>query len=361
MKKIRLMDSDKDFKKWGVNPDSIETWEEQRRTDDSAGTWEWWYFDGIMDDGSKIVIQFFTKTNEAVRGTVGAPNLAIKITTPAGVKYEEHQHFSLDEVKYTDGKCDVRFGKSRFVGDFKDYEIYVEPVNGLGADLKIHSVSKPYRPGTAYFEIGDKYYTWLCAMPKGEVSGTITIGGKKVAVRGAGYHDHQWGTMNLLQIWNHWLWSRQSFNDYIILVFDMTAQRKLGAQRFPIVFIEDKNGNIIFESNKDVKYDLVDTYVDEESGKIYPKKCRYKFEKENMEVIYTLTEEDILENTTMQKAMPLKTRLALKAMGLSPSYARYSGNGELIIKKDKKVEFEQNGELIYEFMYPGKEEFTKFI
>lgn len=361
MKKIRLMDTIEDYKKLGVNPDFIERWEEQRRTDDSKGTWEWWYFDGIMNDGSKIVIQFFTKTNEAVSGSIGAPNLAIKITTPDGVKYEEHPHFSLDETTYGKGKCDVHFGKNKFVGDFKDYEIHVEPVNGLGADLKIHSVSQPYRPGTAYFEIGDKYYTWLCAMPKGEVTGTITVNGEEIDVCGTGYHDHQWGTMNLLQIWNHWLWSRQSFNDYSILVFDMTAQRKLGSKRFPIMFIEDKDGRIIFESHNNVKYDLLESYVDDESGKVYPKSSRYEFENDDKKVVYTITEEAILENTTMGKAMPLKTRIALKAIGLNPSYARYSGTGTLIISEKVNDEFERSGELIFEFMYPGKEDFTKFL
>lgn len=358
---VRMMDTAEDYRKLGINPDRIEMWEEQRRTDDSKGTWEWWYFDGIMDDGMKVVIQFFTKTNEAISGTVGVPNLSIKITRADGTKYEEHPHFPVETAVYGEGKCDVHFGNNKVIGDFKDYEIHVDPVNGLGADLQVHSLSQPYRPGTAYFEIGDKYYTWLCAMPKGEVTGTILIDGQKVAVSGAAYHDHQWGTMNLLQIWNHWLWSRQSFDDYSIMVFDMTAQRKLGAKRFPITFVEDKDGNIVFESHKEVKYDLIDSYTDEESGKVYPKTCRYTFEKESAKIVYEIKEKEILENTTMGKAMPLKTRAALKARDLNPSYVRYVGIGELSMQGVAEDEIRDSGELIYEFMYPGMEDFRKFL
>ncbi|MDO4285414.1 MAG: lipocalin-like domain-containing protein [Eubacteriales bacterium] len=359
MSNVRLMDTPEDYKKLGVNPDQIEMWEEQRRSDDSEGSWEWWYFDGIMDDKTKIVIQFFTKTNEAIRGNVGAPNLAIKITMPDGKHYEEHPHFPVETAVYGKGKCDVHFGNNKFVGDFNHYEIHVDETNGIGADLKIQSHAKPYRPGTAYFEIGDKYYTWLCAMPKGTADGTITINGETIPVHGGCYHDHQWGTMNLLQIWNHWLWSRQSFDDCSIMVFDMISQKKLGGERFPIVFIQDKDGNIIFENHKDVKYDLIDTYKDEESGKVYPGSCRYTFEKDGREVVYSIRKSEILENRSMGKEVPFAKKLAMKAMGLDPSYVRYAGEASLQMKEHGNSIIDDTGDLIYEFMYPASTDFRK--
>lgn len=359
MPEVRLMDTLEDFKKLGVNPDKIEVWEEQRRTDDSEGTWEWWYFDGIMDDNTKIVIQFFTKTNETIKGNVGVPNLAIKITLPDGTHYEEKPVFPVETAEYGKGKCDVHFGNNKFAGDFENYEIHVDEVNGLGADLKIKSNAKPYRPGTAYFEIGDKYYTWLCAMPKGVAEGTITVEGKKIPVHGGCYHDHQWGTMNLLQIWNHWLWSRQSFDDCSITVFDMISQKKLGGKRFPIAFIQDKEGNIIFENHKDVEYELIESYKDEKSGKVYPKACRYTFKKDGKTVVYSLKENTILENRAMGKEISFAKRAALKVMGLDPSYVRYAGEASLLMEENGNKIINDTGDLIYEFMYPADTDFRK--
>jgi hypothetical protein len=359
MADVRIMDREQDYKDLGVNPRRIETWEDGRRSDDAPGSWEWWYFDGIMDDGTKIVIQFFTKTNDAIRENKGAPNLAIKVTLPDGTHYEEHPEFPVETARYGEGKCDVHFGDNRFVGDFSSYEIHVDEVNGLGADLKITSLSRPYRPGTAYFEVGDKYYTWLCSMPKGVVDGYVLVDGDRRRVHGGCYHDHQWGTINLLQVWNHWLWSRQSFDDCSIMVFDMVAQEKNGGGRFPIAFIQDARGNLLFENHTDVNYGLISTYQDLASGKTYPRECRYEFEKDDIRVVYTIREKSILENRVMGKEAPMTRKIIMWMMGLNPTYARYSGMGDLSIYKGGKLVTKESGELIYEFMYPGKTDFTK--
>ena len=74
----------------------------------------------------------------------------------------------------------------------------------MGADLKLHSLAKPFRPGSSYIEFGaeGRNYTWLCVVSTGEVTGTLTIGGKEQPVHGYGYHDHQWGNVNFLKEWN---------------------------------------------------------------------------------------------------------------------------------------------------------------
>ena len=74
-------------------------------------------------------------------------------------------------------KCDVHFAENWVTGDLKHYDIHFENKNGIGADLKIDSLSAPWRPGSVYYDFGDgKYYTWLCAVPKaklGKVLGKI--------------------------------------------------------------------------------------------------------------------------------------------------------------------------------------------
>jgi hypothetical protein len=36
----------------------IAIWEDGRRTPKSADTFEWWYFDGLLDDGTVVVVWF---------------------------------------------------------------------------------------------------------------------------------------------------------------------------------------------------------------------------------------------------------------------------------------------------------------
>ncbi|MCU1465401.1 MAG: hypothetical protein JWM72_1329 [Actinomycetia bacterium] len=44
-----------DYERFGLSPNSIAEWEDGVRTDDSAGTYEWWYFDAHLADGAKLI------------------------------------------------------------------------------------------------------------------------------------------------------------------------------------------------------------------------------------------------------------------------------------------------------------------
>jgi hypothetical protein len=50
-----------DYERLGLSPTSIAPWEDGARTDDSAGTYEWWYFDAHLADGAKLVVVFMNK------------------------------------------------------------------------------------------------------------------------------------------------------------------------------------------------------------------------------------------------------------------------------------------------------------
>jgi predicted secreted hydrolase len=253
MAKARLMDTTTDYQQLGVNPNQIELWEDGRRNSSARDHWEWWYFDAILDDGTTVVIQDFTKGIEAIKKNSDQPLASIKVTLSDGQSFEDHFNYDEKNSSFSKKQCDVVIGPHTFKGDFKDYEIHIEPENGLGADLKLHCQAKPYRPGTAYWAFGDKeenFYTWLCAAPKGEVSGTITINGETKNVHGSGYHDHQWGSNVYMTLWNNWVWARQAFDDYSMLVFDMVASKKYNYQRFPVIFIQDQTANLFLKTQK---------------------------------------------------------------------------------------------------------------
>src|SRR2546428_13462335 len=50
-----------DYERLGLSMTSIEAWEDGARTDDSAGTYEWWYFDAHLADRAKLVTAFMNK------------------------------------------------------------------------------------------------------------------------------------------------------------------------------------------------------------------------------------------------------------------------------------------------------------
>ena len=356
-KSVRLLNQPEDYSRIGVKNGLVEKWEDQRREFGGSGHWEWWYFDSILEDGTAVVIQFFTKGLQDIKAKDDHPFVTIKVTLPDGKSYEEHVKYAAKDATWGEGSCNVQIGNHLFQGDLENYKIYVDPINGLGANIELKSLAQAFRPGTSYFGFGDndeQYFTWLCAVPKGEVSGTITVEGQEIQIYGAGYHDHQWGSCMYLTLWNHWLWARQGYDDYSLLVYDMVSSKKYGYKRFPVIFIEDKNGNIVFQSTDDVKYEVLDEYYDEKSGKYYPKSTRYIFSDGQKQVEYTVTEDKVLENTVPANDMPLPVKLMFKTLGLHPSYSRYQATGKMKISENGKEPIEREGQLIYEFMYPGK-------
>ncbi|MEA5052396.1 MAG: lipocalin-like domain-containing protein [Propionicimonas sp.] len=374
--RVRLMDRAEDYESLGVSPGGVEAWEDGRRTEDAVGTWEWWYFDAMLDDGSQAVIQFFTTVNSKIDTAEAHPNLKITLTAPDGTKHHGTVEVAPEQASYGTDGCDVTFGPHVFRGDLTEYRIRVADVEGLSADLVLHSTAKPFRPGTAYFAFGDhdeKYYTWLCVVPAGDVAGTLTYDGVTHQVNGRGYHDHQWGTMNVLEAWNHWTWARQSFHDHAILVFDMTTQAEYGFTRFPLCFVQDSEGNVVFENTQQVDYTVESEYTDPSSGKVYPKDARYVFDNPMGHAEYVLTQDSVIETMDVRSVVreqlrakvgatlakwltPLMVKVASSKMakrGIAPSYARYAGHGELTLIPADAPQIQRSGELIYEFMYPG--------
>lgn len=354
MKQARLMDRPEDFEALKINPDHIEKWEDSRRNKDSAaGNWEWWYFDTILDDGTKAVIQFFTKAGmKNIEKDGDVPSVTIKITTPEGKLYEEELLVKREECSFGTQQCDVHLGSSFCTGDFREYKIYVKGKK-VGADLRLTSTTKPYRPGTAYFSFGDgEYFTWLCFVPQGNIEGTITYNKQTLQVKGRGYHDHQWGNRFYLPQWNNWVWARQNFDDYSALIFDFISSEKTGYRRFPIIFIQDKNGNIVFESRSGVNCtvpEMEDT--DPVCGKQYPKTICYEFSAGGKKVTYKLDSSYALESQGF-KNKPIVGKLIIKKLGMNLSYKRFLGRGSFTLN-DGNETISRTGELIYEFMYPG--------
>ena len=365
---VSVMNSEEDYRKMGTKKGIIEKWEDGKRDDDRAGVYEWWYFDMILDDGSKAVVHFNTKDNKTIGKAGTIPSVVIKITDPAGREYKDNVVLSAGEARFGTECCDVTFGPHSIYGDFKEYRIHVAPTGGVcgtdgagetgeasdvGCDLKLVSTSKPWRPGAGGFKFDNGgYFTWLCAVPRGTVSGTLYYNGKEHQVTGAGYHDHQWGNVAHNKTWDHWIWGRQDFGDYAILVFDIGTQKKFGYQRLPMMFLEDQDGNLVMEDLTTPTCRFLKEYREHLSGKMYPKKIEYTFRQGTKSVVYTIEQSYELESRNPTAQLPKVMQKIMKWKGLQPSTTRNYAKGTLRLN-DGKEQLKRSGDMIYEFVYMG--------
>lgn len=365
---VRVMDSPEDYRRMGTKKGKIETWEDGRRDDDRAGAYEWWYFDMILDDGSKAVIHFNTKSNDSIQKDGTVPSVVIKITAPDGKEYKDNVVLKKEDAEFSNEHCYVRFGPHLLDGDLQKLHLVVSRTGGacgtdgaggmgeasdVAADLMLVSTSKPWRPGAGGFAFGESgYFTWLCAMPRARVSGTLYYNGQEHTVTGAGYHDHQWGNMKHNATWDHWIWGRQDFGDYAMLVFDIGTQGKYGYQRLPMMFLEDKDGNLVMEDLSVPECSFLEEYCEKLSGKMYPKKIQYVFKQGEKTVRYTIEQSYELESRDPTKQLSKPLQLLLKLKKMHPSTTRNFAKGTLCYT-DGSEKVERSGDMIYEFVYMG--------
>lgn len=366
---VRVMDRDEDYQRMGTKKGVIEPWEDGKRDDDRAGVYEWWYFDMILDDGSKAVIHFNTKDNKTIKKSGTIPSVVLKITSPDGKEYKDNVVLTAADAHFGTACCDVKFGPHSIYGDFKEYKIHIAPTGGVcgtdgagghgaasdvGCDLTLTSLAKPWRPGAGGFAFeGGGYFTWLCAVPRGTVCGDLYYNGEHHTVTGAGYHDHQWGNVAHNKTWYHWIWGRQDFGDYAMLTFDICTQKKFGYTRLPMFFLEDKDGNLLLEQLTTPKCRIVEEYTEKLTGKKYPKEVAYTLTQGKRKLVYTIRQQEELESRDAGAQMPKALLKVLELKDLHPSTTRNFAHGKMTYTDESGKTVTREGDMIYEFVYMG--------
>ena len=210
----------------GIWTTDLAPYEDGRRVKVTDKTFEWWYFDTIMDDGSTFVTTFFSKPPFVVHPL--EPFLELNISTPQGKYY---QATAVNPGKYSTAKdrCKVVMGPNRIVdekGNLRSYKLQAEAKSDSGdllrADLHFESVVPGWRTGP-YLPPAEAAQQWLgeqIVIPSGTVKGTLTYEGKSHEVKGTCYHDHQWGGAPQAQTGlsvTSWYWGRARVGDHSIV------------------------------------------------------------------------------------------------------------------------------------------------
>ena len=122
--RARLMDQPEDFKRLGINPEKVETWENGRRTRTEEVGSEVWYFDGTMDDGTKFMVGYRPKSMNGMTKTVDSPHVNIYIKSPAGKEFRDDIVYPAEEGSFSREQCDTKVGPHWCRGDFKHYDLH---------------------------------------------------------------------------------------------------------------------------------------------------------------------------------------------------------------------------------------------
>lgn len=342
------------YEKLGLKKNHIEMWEDGMRTDGSEDTYEWWYFDSHLSDGSKLVIVFFTKHYTDVSRPL-SPLVTLSLEKPDGTKVDKvYQLDDINNFYASKEQCDVRIGTNTFKGDLNTYNIHVA-IDEICADIGLKRNVPSWRPETGYWLFGDNEeynFSWLPSVPNGEIKGTININGDQSTFEGVGYHDHNWGNIGMMNVLNNWYWGRAQIGQYTVISCYIQAEEQYGYQPFP-VFMVSKNNEIIAEDGQKICFSTDDRYIDTFSSKPVSNILFYEYNDEeyNIKVKYQ-REDDIYKYRMLDVLSPEQQELA-KKKGFDGAYLRFKGEIQFELKHGNSIE-EFSNHAIWELMYFGK-------
>jgi predicted secreted hydrolase len=244
------------YTRLNLTEDIVQAWEDGLRTDPDAESFEWWYLDCAMNDGSKLTVEFHTVPPHLSPSHPLTPFISLTLDRANGENITRTFTGSRDDFAASKDGCDVRIGANRFVGDLQTYTVHVE-IDDVSADLTLRSQVPPWRPATGHLYCGDRYVAWLPTVPRGELTGTIQIGGLTEPVDGVGYHDHNWGTAPLSKLIDHWYWGRARIGQYTVLSLSFISHPDFGRIHHPALMVA-KDGAVVASGHNGISFEATD-------------------------------------------------------------------------------------------------------
>ncbi len=140
------------------------------RSTGKKGTYEWWYFDAHLENGSILVIVFYTKDITDLNSSL-SPRSTVTINKADGTKIDKDIRFNAEKFSSAKDTCDVKIDKNYFTGNLEEYEIHVEDKD-FNLTAKIKRTAESWRPKTGHMTFGpegEKLFNWVVAIPQGRI------------------------------------------------------------------------------------------------------------------------------------------------------------------------------------------------
>jgi hypothetical protein len=311
-----MANSPADYERLRLSPTSIAAWEDGARTDGSAGTYEWWYFDAHLADGAKLVVSFMDKGDIADPKGPLSPVLRLNLDLPDGRHFEKLVHHRPDEWSAATDHADVRLGNNRFSGD-RALE-----------------------------------FAWLPAVPQGAVTAKYSIGGEQHETTGVGYHDHNWGNVGLLKVVHDWYWARGQAGPYSVIASYITAAKRYGFESIPI-FMLARDNVLVGDDPAKVTFAREGVYTDPKTGKPVATTTRYTYRDAEDRYVVAFTRTHDLSVDRMIDTVKGVKRIAAKLAHFDGAYLRFVGDIEISRYRSDELVESHKEDAIWELMYFG--------
>ena len=216
---------------------------------------EWWYFEGIFDNGYSIIIDISIFSNS----WIGIVALRMSIFNEGKEEFYKKDFYALKELDASEVFPLVRISGNHIMS--LDREIYNSTgvwlytvtidLDGQEANLKFTGTTKGYK--------GEVLRGWYGpVLPKADVEGTLILNGEEINVIGLGYHEHAWDLRMPIIEWG-WYWGKIVSESYCVFWTKM-LQTRFSIQQYYSILNQDNSGFVHINPNC-VDYKVTDFII----------------------------------------------------------------------------------------------------
>ena len=330
-----------DYSREGMNPEAIESWEDGLRTNMQRGTFEWWYFDAEMDDGTKVVVVFYTKNMFQLEKSA-EPQISIEITPPGEETIRKFAAYASELSTFSTEGFNVTMESNYGYGDLNTYVVHAQ-IEDVTVDFELNRTVPSWRPGTGIYYFGydqKKFFAWLPSVPNGDISGTISFGGIEQQVSGSGYHDHNWGNAAMNTLFKNWWWTRGQVDEYTFISAELRTTYEYGDAKMPIFMLANNNEIIADAALPDSSMRLIESSVlahpDPASPETIAQQVDINYQLGNDLVNVSMVVDTLLTSADLLRVSGLQSDQIdlLHNLGISPWYTRFLTDTTLSIETD---------------------------
>lgn len=233
-----------------------------------SGGYEWWYFDGISDDGKHSFVVIFYEGNpfstryvKALEDNVRSPMpheypaVSISIYENSSPIYYSFTEFEPVDCEFSEEQPNVKIGLHRMSSKINDqltYKLDLEEKLPSGDELKALLTFESQGNQDSLFsnkQDTSAGHLWNLIQPRAEVEGAIHLKSydeisREIDFKGSGYHDHNRGEEPMKNEFTDWYWGRFHFEYATLVYYVMNRQHSEQYQGWLI----SKGNSEIFET-----------------------------------------------------------------------------------------------------------------
>ncbi|MGN8226645.1 hypothetical protein [Gracilimonas sp. BCB1] len=228
----------------------------------SFGGYEWWYFDGLSEDGQQGFVIIFYQTNpfstQYIRDLEGdkvkeASYPAISVSLYKGGKtvYYSFLEYEKDEFSWDEDKkkLSVQNDSVSYIFDEKEAGFKITLNQQLPSGHKVEGTvtgkAQPVNKSLIQSSSEDRH-SWNLLYPQVSVVTKLNMigrnGEEELNFSGAGYHDHNTGQEPMKESFRDWYWGRYHFKDFTLIYYLM---QKRNTEQFEAWLIDRENQQVL--------------------------------------------------------------------------------------------------------------------